>query len=89
MDTYIFPLPLPAHIVFSIMGLLFFLYMFKNTKHFYHLLLAIAIPSTMLIYFCPINTLSFTFLAIEQFTLLILIIISMVRTKKKEKKKTS
>lgn len=44
-----FPLDFPAHIIFCIVGLAFFLYRFIKYKRVYQLLMAIAIPATLLI----------------------------------------
>ena len=83
MNTnYVFPMPLPMHIVFCIIGLAFFLLQYYRKRYTYYLLLAFAIPSTLLIYFCKTD-ISYTILGIEEFILFILIIVSMILTKRK------
>ncbi|MEG0614269.1 MAG: hypothetical protein RR540_00825 [Oscillospiraceae bacterium] len=84
----IFPLPLPIHIIFCVISLVFFIIQYMRKKNAYLLLLAIAIPSTLLIYVCKTN-LMYGLLGIEEFVLLVLIIIGIARSKKKTDKNTA
>ncbi len=80
----VFPLPLWLHIVFAVVGLAFYGYMYYTKRKPYHLLLALAIPSTLLVYLCQKGT-AFVIFGIEQFAMLILIFITIAVSKKKEK----
>ena len=86
MNNYIFPLPLTAHIIFSIVGLFFFGYLYLRKKYLYHLLLAIAIPSTLLIYACYGNKILFFLFGLEQFILIVSIFVSIITLKLKQSK---
>ena len=80
--NYIFPLPFPVHIGFCIIGLLFFIIQYNRKKYIYQLLLAIAIPSTLLVYICRSDT-AFMIFGLEELILFILIMVSIFITKKR------
>ena len=80
--NYIFPLPFPVHIGFCIIGLLFFIIKYNRKKYIYQLLLAIAIPSTLLVYICRSDT-AFMIFGLEELILFILIMVSIFITKKR------
>lgn len=82
-NDFIFPFPLPFHVIFSIVGALFFLIQYARKKYVYMLLVAFAIPSTLLVYFCT-DKLSFTLLGLEELILLILIFVFSAKSKKLE-----
>lgn len=86
MNNYVFPLPVPAHIVFSIIGFIFFMFMYFRKKYVYHLLLSLAIPSTLLIYLCKGSKLLYSLFGLEQLILIILIFVFIVVAKRKETK---
>lgn len=87
MNNYIFPLPFPAHLTFVIIGFLFFALMYARKKYVYHLLLAIAIPSTMLVYACQGSKLFYYLLGIEELILIVLIFVFIAVQKRKLAKK--
>lgn len=87
VNDFIFPLPLPVHIVFSIVGAVFFLIQYARKKYLYHLLVALAIPSTLLVYFCT-NKLTFMLLGIEEAIMLILIFVFNSKAKKADEQKS-
>lgn len=83
METnYLFPLPIPVHIIFCIVGVLFFAMQYYRKKYTYHLLLTFAIPSTLLIYACS-SDMAYTILGFEELILFILILVSIALTKKR------
>ena len=86
MNNYVFPLPVPAHIVFALAGLIFFMFMYFRKKYVYHLLLSLAIPSTLLIYLCKGSKLLYSLFGLEQLILIILIFVFIVVAKRKETK---
>lgn len=77
----VFPLPLGLHIAFAIVGFIFFFLQYRRKGFTYQLLLMVAIPSTLLIYYC--NT-EFTFwlLALEELVLIIWMLVSSVIEKR-------
>lgn len=50
MNTNIFPLPFSAHLIFSIFAFAVFLFQFIRVRRPYQLMMAAAIPATLLIY---------------------------------------
>ncbi|MGN1224405.1 MAG: hypothetical protein ACI4TG_04780 [Ruminococcus sp.] len=55
MDATTFPLPLPYHVVLCVLGCVFFLAQFIRLKKPYQLMMAIAMPASLLIYIQPEN----------------------------------
>ena len=53
MDATTFPLPLAYHIVLCVLGCVFFLAQFIRLKKPYQLMMAIAMPASLLIYIQP------------------------------------
>lgn len=83
--NFLFPLPFSVHIAFCIISVLFFGLQYYRKKYTYHLLLAIAVPSTLLIYVCKTDW-AFTILGLEELVLFILILVSLFFLKKKQAK---
>ena len=50
MNTNIFPLPFSAHLIFSIFAFVIFMFQFIRVRRPYQLLMAAAVPATLLIY---------------------------------------
>ena len=84
-SNIIFPLPLPVHIAFGVIGVLFFLFMYRRKNYFYYLLLAGAIASTLLVFACD-TKFSRGILGIEELILYVVIIVSMCITRKRVEK---
>lgn len=85
MDTNVLvPLPLPAHIIFCIVGTLYFGFRYYQKNYLYYLLLAVAIPSTLLIYMSN-ERWYFIALAIEEFILAVMIFVNMRKVEKQKK----
>jgi len=80
--SIVFPLPLPVHIVFGVIGTLFFIWRYAVKKEPHFLLLSISFASTFLIYICS-EGLPRTILGIEELILFILILISMFISSRK------
>ncbi len=59
MDATTFPLPLPYHIVLCVLGCVFFLAQFIRLKKPYQLMMAAAMPASLLIYIQPENNILF------------------------------
>ena len=55
METTLFPITAEKHIIFCIFATLLFLLQFVRTKRWYQLVMAIAIPLSLLIYINPSN----------------------------------
>lgn len=83
ISNYLFPLPLPLHIGFCVVSVLFFGLMYARKKRTSHLLLTFAVPSTLLIYACK-SELAFNILAVEEMLLFALILISLFLDRKRE-----
>lgn len=88
MDTtsFVFPLKLPLHIGFCVIGTLLFALQYYRKRQYHQLLLAIAIPSTLLVYTCS-TELSYFLLGVEEVVLYIIILVSMIMSNRKAKKK--
>ena len=84
----IFPLPLPVHIAFGVLGTIFFIAMYAKKKSFYYLLLSASMASTFLIYLCT-TKLSRSILGIEELVLYILILVFRPTESQEERKRTA
>lgn len=80
--SIVFPIPLPLHIAFGVIGVIFFSWRYIVKKEPHHLLLTIAIASSFLIYICS-EGLPRKILGIEELILYILILISMFISSRK------
>ena len=92
MDTInagLFPISFNAHIVFTIISVIFFLYQFKRQRHLYQLLSAITIPIPLILY---LNSSKILFNIIGFVELIMILIIGFMlfsSGKKEDKKVTS
>lgn len=95
MDMTLFPISMEKHIIFCVAALIFFLVQFIRTKRWYQLILAIAIPASLLIYLQPENETIFYAVGIGEAVILALaFIINLIQSAKlnraeKEKKKAA
>lgn len=55
MESTLFPVSADKHIIFCIIATILFLLQFVRTKRWYQLLMAIAVPCSLLIYINPEN----------------------------------
>lgn len=55
MESTLFPISADKHIIFCIIATILFLLQFIRTKRWYQLLMAIAVPCSLLIYINPEN----------------------------------
>lgn len=79
MDATTFPLPLPYHIVLCVLGCVFFLAQFIRLKKPYQLMMAAAMPASLLIYIQPENnTLFYTVGLLIGLDMLLALVISIV-----------
>ncbi|MBR5722198.1 MAG: hypothetical protein IKX57_01105, partial [Oscillospiraceae bacterium] len=87
----LFPITMEKHIIFCAVATVFFLLQFIRTKRIYQLILAIAVPLSLVVYVAPENTTVFYGVGIAEAALLLLaFILSIVqnsRDKKAEKLK--
>lgn len=74
MDTSIFPLPFTIHLAFACISFLVFLYQYTRNKRKYQMIMAIAIPATLLLY---VNT-SKTWFYIIAFAELAMMLVAIV-----------
>ena len=80
MDATTFPLPLAYHIVLCVLGCVFFLAQFIRLKKPYQLMLAIAMPASLLIYIQPESrTLFYTIGLLIALDLLLALVISLIQ----------
>lgn len=84
MNNNIFPLPFTVHLVFSCIAFLFFIFQFTRVKHKYQLIMAVAIPATLLLYVNSSKT-WFYILGIAEFILMAGALITAIIEKRKEK----
>ena len=89
MDPNQFPITQDKHLIFCIIATLLFLLQFIRTKHLYQLVMAIAIPASLLIYVKPDNQAWYYGVGILEAVLLLLAlilnIVQSVKASKKEK----
>ena len=53
MDTSLFPIGMEKHIIFAVVAGIFFLLQFFRTKYWYELILAVAVPFSLLVFRYP------------------------------------
>lgn len=89
MEPTMFPISQDKHLIFCILATLLFLLQFVRTKRWYQLVMAIAIPASLLIYVQPENKTIYYFVGILEVVLLLLAlilnIIQSAKTAKAEK----
>ncbi|MDE5648993.1 MAG: hypothetical protein K2I33_03720 [Oscillospiraceae bacterium] len=88
MNNNIFPLPFSVHLVFSCIAFLFFIFQFTRVKRKYQLIMAVAVPATLLLYVNSSKT-WFYILGIAEFILMIAALITAIIEKRKEKALTA
>lgn len=80
MDATTFPLPLAYHIVLCVLGCVFFLAQFIRLKKPYQLMMAIAMPASLLIYIQPESrTLFYTIGLLVALDLLLALVIGLIQ----------
>ncbi len=84
-QTSMFPFPFGLHMVFCCISLVFFLYRFIVQKSPYQLIMAVAIPFSLLIWISNSKTLFYTVGIVELVLLISAMITSVVYNKKKNK----
>lgn len=88
MDATTFPLPLPYHVVLCVLGCIFFLTQFIRLKKPYQLMMAIAMPASLLIYIQPENKILFyvvgLLIGLDMLFALVISLILRIRRPKKE-----
>ena len=91
MNKTLFPITMEKHMIFCAVATVFFLLQFIRTKRIYQLILAIAVPLSLVVYAAPENTTVFYGVGIAEAVLLalafILNIVQNARDKKAEKLK--
>ncbi len=75
MEPTVFPISQDKHIIFCIIATLLFLIQFARTKRWYQLVMALAIPASLLIYIQPENTTLYYAVGITEVVLLLLTLI--------------
>ncbi|MCQ2417229.1 MAG: hypothetical protein MJ071_05390 [Oscillospiraceae bacterium] len=82
----LFPIAFDKHVFFSVFAFVFFIAQFIRTKQWYQLIMAIAIPASLLIYLAPENKTLFYGVGIGEAAALILALISSILQSSKAKK---
>lgn len=86
METNLFTIGMEKHIIFSSVACVFFLLQFMRTKRWYQLILAAAVPASLLVYFQPENQTWFYGVGIGEACLLLLaFIVNLVQSAKAKK----
>ena len=86
MEKTLFPITMEKHIVFCAIAAVFFLLQFIRTKRIYQLILAIAVPVSLLIYIAPENETLFYGVGIAEAVLLVLaFILNIVQSRRDAK----
>ncbi|NLP26947.1 MAG: hypothetical protein GX365_06325 [Clostridiales bacterium] len=88
MNSNIFPLSFSTHIAFCLFSVAFFLFQYYRTGYKYQILMAFAIPATLLIYVSNSKILFYA-IGIFELTMLILVAVSIAKEKKRLKKQIS
>ena len=86
-EKSLFPITMEKHIIFCAVAALFFVLQFIRTKRIYQLVLAIAIPASLLIYIQPENKTLFYGVGIGEAVLLVLAFILSIVQNRKDKKR--
>lgn len=83
MDPNMFPITQDKHIIFVIIATVLFLLQFIRTKRWYQLIMAIAIPASLLIYVQPDNkTMYYGVGILEAVLLLLALILNLIQSAK-------
>lgn len=86
MDSTIFPIGAEKHIVFCIIATILFVAQFVRTKHWYQLVMAIAVPCSLLIYVAPENKVVYYGVGVlEGILLLTAFVLSIIQARKDAK----
>ena len=86
MEPTIFPIGQDKHLIFCILATLLFVLQFARTKRWYQLVMAIAIPASMLIYVQPENkTIYYAVGILEAVLLLLAMVLNIVQSAKTAK----
>lgn len=88
MNNNIFPLPFTAHLIFSCVAFLFFIFQYIRVKHKYQLIMAIAVPATLLLYVNSGKT-WFYIIGLAELVLLLAALVTAIIEKRKEKALTA
>ncbi|MGN0620761.1 MAG: hypothetical protein ACI4I9_02735 [Porcipelethomonas sp.] len=81
MNSNIFPLPFSAHLIFCLIAFAVFLLQFIRVRRIYQLIVAVAVPATLLIYLSESRT-WFYAVGIAEAVFLIAAVVSAVLEKK-------
>ncbi|MCQ2408590.1 MAG: hypothetical protein MJ065_08735 [Oscillospiraceae bacterium] len=90
LEINVFPISFEKHLGFSIIAAVFFLLQFARTKRWYQLVLAAAIPLSLLIYVAPENEKYFYGIGImEGILLLLALLLNIVQSRKTAKEEAA
>lgn len=85
----LYPVGGTRHIVFCIIATLFFLAQFLRTRHWYQLILAVAVPCSMLVYIAPENDTLYYGVGILEAVLLAAALVTAIVQGKREAKQAA
>lgn len=89
-DVSLFPISFTKHMVFTCIATVFFVLQFLRTKRWYQLVLAVAVPISLLIYAAPENTVLFYTVGILEAVLLCgALALSIVQSRLEKKKESA
>ncbi len=88
-QTSMFPFPLSLHLIFCCVSLLFFVYRFIKEKSPYQIIMAVAIPFSLVIWLASSKSLFYTVGIIEAILLVVALVTYIIGEKKKNNKKAS
>lgn len=86
MDTSLFPIGMEKHIIFAVVAGIFFLLQFFRTKYWYELILAVAVPFSLLVYVNKTSTVWFYAVGIIEAALLLFALLTYAVQYRKIKK---
>ncbi len=82
LENSVFPLPVKSHIIFCVIAVAFFLLQFIRLRYRYQLVLAAAVPATLLVYVSDNRTWFYGVGVLEICLLLLALVLAIVQHKK-------
>lgn len=82
LQPNLFPFPFPHHLVFCCIAMIFFGYLYMKYKKPHQLIMAIAIPFSLIIWISESRTLFYTMGIIEVILMILAIVVNIIHKKK-------
>lgn len=89
LENSVFPLPVKSHIIFCVIAVAFFLLQFIRLRYKYQLVLAVAVPATLLVYVSDNRTWFYGVGVLEICLLLLALVLAIMQHKKLAKEEAA